>query len=83
MDGYSGIFKDKRGIKMGMQYKSGFCKQCGEQRKVERKGTNHILHLILSVLTVGVWVIIWIGTSIKFGGWRCGTCGSTQTAKVR
>jgi hypothetical protein len=24
------------------------------------KGTNHILHLILTILTLGIWAIIWI-----------------------
>ena len=41
---------------MGLQYKSGFCKKCNENRKVERPGINHILHLILTILTAGLWV---------------------------
>ena len=68
---------------MGMQYKSGFCKQCGEQRKVSRKSANHILHLILSVLTAGFWLIVWFLVAIQFGGWRCDTCGSTKANSVR
>ena len=63
---------------MGMNYKSGFCKSCGEQTKVERKEFNHILHLILSILTVGIWM----GESIKVGGWRCSQCGSTKVKSV-
>jgi len=68
---------------MGMQYKTGFCKQCNEQRKVSRKSTNHILHLLLTVLTFGFWIIFWIGVSVKVGGWRCDACGSTKVNKVR
>ena len=67
---------------MAMQYKSGYCKQCKDQRKVERKGTNHILHLLLSILTAGIWLIVWIGIAIKFGGWRCERCGSTKVSRV-
>ena len=67
---------------MGMEYKSGFCKKCEQQRKVERPKTNHILHLLLSVITAGIWLIIWIGVSIKFGGWRCETCGSKKVKSV-
>lgn len=67
---------------MATQYKSGFCSRCKDQRKVGRKGTSHVLHLLLSIVTMGLWLIIWIGTSIKFGGWRCETCGSTSVTKV-
>jgi len=28
--------------------------------EMAKKKTNHILHLILSVLTVGCWVLIWV-----------------------
>ncbi len=68
---------------MSMQYKGGQCLNCGGPRKVERKGTNHILHLLLSVFTFGFWVIIWVLVAIKFGGWRCSTCGSTKVRQVR
>lgn len=26
----------------------------------KRKTTNHVLHLLLSVITVGFWVVIWV-----------------------
>ncbi len=68
---------------MSMEFRTAFCKQCNAQSKVERKGVNHILHLILSLCTLGLWLFVWIGTAIKWGGWRCATCGSTKVAKVR
>ncbi len=68
---------------MALNYKSGFCKDCGDQRKVARPRPNHVLHLLLSVLTVGFWIIVWVGTSIQFGGWRCDTCGSKKVSQVR
>ncbi len=58
-----------------MEYTSKYCKYCGQQRKFERPGTNHILHLILSILTVGLWIPVWILSAIKIGGWRCSFCG--------
>jgi len=67
---------------MALEYKSGFCKKCNQNRKVERPGTNHILHLLLTIFTAGFWLIIWILSSIRFGGWRCGACGSTKVSKV-
>jgi hypothetical protein len=34
---------------------------------VKGKPTNHILHLILTIITVGLWAIVWILMAI-FGG---------------
>ena len=67
---------------MADQERSGFCGVCNKQVLVRRKGTNHLLHLILSILTAGLWVIVWILASIKFGGWRCTQCGSTKISRV-
>ena len=64
---------------MAMQYKSGFCKRCNDQRKVERAGTNNILYLLLAI----VWLIIWGLGALNIGGWRCSTCGSKKVSKVR
>lgn len=48
---------------------------------VKRKGVNHILHLLLSVLTLGAWVFVWIALVLcNMNGWRCRTCGSDQVA---
>lgn len=63
--------------------KSGFCKVCGETRKVSRGRANHLLHLILTILTGGLWLFVWIGIAVKFGGWRCETCGSTKVKAIR
>ena len=67
---------------MAIQEKSGMCKACGRQVMVRRKGTNHVLHLILTLCTFGFWAIIWILASVKIGGWRCTQCGSPNVASV-
>ncbi len=67
---------------MATQEKSGFCKKCNHQVIVRRKGTNHILHLLLAVVTAGIWIPIWLLLSIKIGGWRCSQCGSTAVKSV-
>ncbi len=51
----------------------GTCPVCGPVKKV-RKGTNHIFHLILTLLTAGIWLIVWLLSMIKLGGWRCEKC---------
>ncbi len=67
---------------MASQENSGFCGMCNKQVLVRRKGTNHILHLILSILTAGLWIIVWILASIKMSGWRCSQCGSGKISQV-
>ena len=61
---------------MSYQQKSKYCLYCQKQVLVNRPGTNHLLHLILTLVTGGLWLIIWILCSIKIGGWKCCRCGS-------
>ncbi len=60
---------------MGYQEATGFCKNCKRQVRIQRRGANHILHLLLTIITAGLWIIVWILASIKIGGWRCSQCG--------
>lgn len=34
---------------------------------VKGRRPNHLLHLILSVLTLGLWLFVWIGVAIMAG----------------
>ncbi|MFZ0545319.1 MAG: hypothetical protein WAM60_07765 [Candidatus Promineifilaceae bacterium] len=43
---------------MAEEYKAGYCKACGEKRKLARPKVNHILHLLLSLVTAGFWLIV-------------------------
>ena len=74
---------------MAQQKKGGFCKKCDKDVVVFRKGTSHVLHLLLTIMFgwltaplffIGalVWLVIWILLSIKIGGWRCDACGSAK-----
>ena len=36
---------------------------------VSGKRPNHLLHLILTIVTLGIWLFVWIGVAI-FGGER-------------
>ena len=60
---------------MGYDEAAGYCDQCRRGRLIRRKETNHLLHLFLTLFTLGLWVVIWVLSSIKFGGWRCSQCG--------
>jgi sterol desaturase/sphingolipid hydroxylase (fatty acid hydroxylase superfamily) len=56
-----------------------YCDYCERNTRHERdvKRPNHILHLLLSVFTVGLWLPIWIllGLSAQKGKWSCSQCG--------
>src|SRR5262245_3743558 len=58
------------------QRRNGFCTHCQKRVEVFRPGTNHPLHLLLTLVTLGLWLIPWILHSVKIGGWRCSQCGS-------
>ena len=66
---------------MAEQVTGGYCKTCQANRNIYRRSPNHLLHLILSILTAGLWIIIWIGVTIQFGGWRCKECGSKKVSR--
>jgi len=52
------------------------CKHCGRQQAAEVIGANHVLHLLLSVCTGGLWLPIWFLCAITSSRPRCLTCGS-------
>ncbi len=61
---------------MSMEQSQKYCKGCEREVLVQRPKRNHILHLLLTICTAGVWGIVW-GFLIVFhkGGWHCSRCG--------
>ncbi len=60
--------------------KSLICKNCGERTLHINKGVNHVLHLILSIITGGIWLIVWLIISMDSKGeWQCSKCGKAAT----
>lgn len=60
------------------EIKQLYCHQCARLVPAHRPSTNHILHLLLSLVTLGFWVLIWVLSTVKIGGWRCSQCGGTK-----
>lgn len=68
----------QREMAMGQKQKSCFCPHCQEQTLALGRTPNHVLHLILSFFTIGLWIPIWILISLgKIGGYRCSKCGTS------
>lgn len=56
-----------------------FCESCDRYvRGVKEKNTTHVLHVLLSVCTCGLWLPIWllVGVSDASQPYRCPYCGS-------
>jgi hypothetical protein len=62
------------------EYKRAWCVDCVSWSKAEKEKANSIFHFIMTVLTMGMWSIIWgiscIDKSLK--GFRCSKCGSKK-----
>lgn len=55
------------------------CAHCGEQTLHAKPRINHVLHLILSVLTLGLWALfVWLplGMINSAKGVTCQRCGT-------
>jgi hypothetical protein len=54
-----------------------FCSYCQKHTLATGTKPNHTLHLILTILTGGLWGIVWILITLgKIGGYRCTQCGN-------
>lgn len=60
----------------------GYCRHCDERVMVRCKTASHVLHLLLSLVTLGFWIPIWFLCSISVAGWRCPKCGSKASTRV-
>ena len=57
------------------------CKTCGKRTLHTKGSINHILHLLLSIITGGLWIIVWVIIAIFFSDdtWRCTICGKSAS----
>lgn len=59
-----------------------WCDCCEKQVRAIRPRPNHVLHFLITVLTCGWWIFIWLimGLNAMMGGWRCTACGQYNRA---
>lgn len=68
---------------MGMQRASKFCSYCDKMVLAERNTGSDTAHVILILVTGGLWLLIMLADAIfrmclsvtRFSGWRCTVCG--------
>lgn len=60
---------------MGIKKEQRYC--ASEDRLVlaEKNTPNHFLHLVLTVLTGGLWLIVWFCLAAVNRPYRCPNCG--------
>jgi len=70
-----------RGIDMGSTLQRRyFCKTCQQERLFAKEGPSHLLHLVLTVLTAGGWLVFWLILAIAnmLVPFRCQNCGESK-----
>lgn len=55
-----------------------YCLSCARQTLHVQQKPNHILHLLLSLVTAGLWILIWIG--LRSSKPQCTLCGHGRGA---
>lgn len=54
-----------------------FCHTCNKYTLHVRPSTSHVLHFLLSIITVGVWVPIWLLVTLSNNTQgQCTVCGA-------
>lgn len=62
---------------MGTQRAQRYCPTENRIVLSERETPNHAIHALLSVITVGIWLPVWLLIALLSGKpWLCPTCGS-------
>jgi hypothetical protein len=57
------------------------CDDCGKHTMHLQQSPTHVLHLILSVITLGLWIPVWVLISMDSGPRQCTVCGSSPSGK--
>ena len=58
------------------------CKTCGRPTPHLVDRPNHILHLLLSVVTAGLWLIVWLFVGAGEKKATCTVCGSKYKRRL-
>lgn len=60
---------------MAHRITSVWCRHCDSLRAATQQTPNHLLHLLLTIATGGLWILVWIYTVLSSHETRCNTCG--------
>lgn len=62
---------------MGIKTARRYCPNDGKYVLAQMQTPNHILHLLLTLLTLGGWIVVWLIIAVvrSLNGYRCPECG--------
>jgi len=60
---------------MKLQHRTAHCPYCARSQVFARQAPNHLLHMNLSLWTLGLWLPVWLVLCLQRGGWKCPDCG--------
>lgn len=58
-----------------MPVKRMYCGECESFVRADSPSSSHVLHLLLSLISCGIWIPIWMLAS-SASDFRCSQCGS-------
>ena len=59
---------------LSQQETTKFCAACNKNVRAVRPGTSRLRQLGLTILTLGLWAIVWLVDAFRRPGWRCSVC---------
>ncbi len=59
---------------LSQQETTKYCPQCNRNVLAVRPGTSRLRQLGLTILTLGLWSIVWLVDAVRRPGWRCSEC---------
>ncbi|WP_128292007.1 MULTISPECIES: hypothetical protein [Afifella] len=64
---------------MGTKHAQRYCPQCSRTVLAQKQTPTHILHLLLSIVTGGLWLVVWfvLAAVASERSYRCPICGGT------
>ena len=52
-----------------------FSDRCGCRSLHFRRAIDHVLHLLITVVSGGMWALVWIYLALNRDQWKCEECG--------
>jgi len=66
-------------------HRRSYCAFCDCERVFRRRPLDHGTHSILTIVTLGLWGVVWAGAILRHSKretWRCGWCGHRQRLRI-
>jgi hypothetical protein len=70
---------------MGEKTERAYCRTCEAPVLATKQKPAHVLHLLLTLVTFGLWLFVWAFLTMiaSMKSFRCPTCGDTTVAYTR